>query len=146
MELEVQDKSVDMVSFENPIDPDPSLVLVTTNYPTSSSPSLFIHNCQIKSTIATLILDNNSEKNMGSCELVQHLQLPNTLHPHPYQLGCLQQGGPCIQVSTQCAITFVIVPFHDVVTCDVAPLDCAELLLGISYQQDHHTVYHAKTH
>jgi hypothetical protein len=111
VEPEVQDESVDMVSLENPIDPDLSLVLVTTNNPTSLLPSLFTHNCQIKNTIATLILDNNSQKNMGSCELVQHLQLPNTLHPHTYQLGCVQQGGPCIQVSTQCAITFAIVPF-----------------------------------
>lgn len=83
---------------------------------------------------------------MVSHELVQCLQLPTTLHPHPYQLGWVQQGGPRIQVSTQCAITFTIGPFHDVVTCDVAPLDCTDLLLGIPYQQDRHTVYHAKTH
>jgi len=146
VEPEVGHESGDVVSLENPTEPDPSLVLMTTHNPTSSSPLLLTHNCQIKNAIATLILDNDNQKNLVSHELVQRLQLPTSLHPHPYQLCWVQQGGPCIQVSTHCAITFAIGPFHDVVTCDVAPLDCANLLLGISYEQDRHAVYHAKSH
>jgi hypothetical protein len=32
------------------------------------------------------------------------------------------------------------------VICDVSPLDCVDLLLGLPYQQDRQAVYHAKTH
>ena len=32
------------------------------------------------------------------------------------------------------------------VTCDVAPLDCADLLLGIPYQEARNSIYHAKNH
>jgi len=30
--------------------------------------------------------------------------------------------------------------------CDVSPLHCADLLLGIPYQQAWHTAYHSKSH
>jgi hypothetical protein len=30
-------------------------------------------------------------------------------------------------------MTFVIFPFWDTAVCDVSPLDCAELLLGLAY-------------
>lgn len=43
-------------------------------------------------------------------------------------------------------MTFAIGPFRDIVVCDVSPLDCVDLLLGLPYQQARHAVYHAKTY
>ena len=77
----------EVVSLDNPIEADPSLILMTANEPNTSNVPLFTHNCQIKHELATLIMDNGSQKNLVSQDLVQRLQLPTTPHPTPYQLG-----------------------------------------------------------
>jgi hypothetical protein len=38
-------------------------------------------------------MDNGSQKNLVSQELVQHLQIPTTPHPKSYQLGWVQKDG-----------------------------------------------------
>ena len=48
---------------------------------------LFTHNYQIKDSLALLIMDNGSQKNLVSQEIVDHLKLVTTPHPQPYQLG-----------------------------------------------------------
>ena len=73
-----------VVSLENPTEVDPSLILMTANAPNTSVTPLFTHNCQIKHELATLILDNGSQKNLVSQDLVARLCLPTTPHPHPY--------------------------------------------------------------
>ena len=65
----------------------PSLNLMTTPELGCTNIPLFTHNFQIKNELTTLILDNDSQNNMISKYLVQHLQLPNTPHPNPYQIG-----------------------------------------------------------
>jgi len=81
-----------------------------------------------------------------SQDLVERLCLPTTPHPHPYQLGWVRKDGPRLTISQCCAVTFAIGPFRDTVVCDVSPLDCADLLLGIPYQEARHAVYHATDH
>lgn len=49
-------------------------------------------------------------------------------------------------ISRCCEVTFAIGPFRDTVTCDVSPLDCANFLLSLSYQQERHAVFHVKSH
>ena len=49
-------------------------------------------------------------------------------------------------VTQHYAVTFDIGPFRDMVLCHVSPLDCVDLLLGIHYQEQHHVLYHARTH
>jgi hypothetical protein len=84
---------------------------------------------------------------MISQNLVQHLQLLTTPHLDPYQLGWVQKNGPHITIARCCfTVTFTIGPFHDTVIYDMSPLDCDDLLLGLPYQQDQQSVYHAKTH
>eukprot|EP00253_Pinus_taeda_P007128 PITA_07128 len=134
------------VSLENPTEVDPSLILMTANAPNTSVTPLFTHNCQIKHELATLILDNGSQKNLVSQDLVARMCLPTTPHPHPYQLGWVRKDGPRLTISQCCAVTFAIGPFRDTVVCDVSPLDCADLLLGIPYQEARHAVYHATNH
>jgi hypothetical protein len=136
----------EVISLTNPTEADPSLILMTMPKPGHTNIPLFTHNCQIKHKLTTLILDNGSQKNLVSQDLVQHLQLPTTPHPDPYQLGWVQKGGPRITIARCCAITFSIGPFHDTVVCDVSPLDYVDLLLGLPYQQDRQAMYHAKSH
>jgi len=58
-----------VVSLDNPIEADPSLILMTANEAKTSIVPLFTHNCQIKNELATLILDNGSQKNIVAHDL-----------------------------------------------------------------------------
>lgn len=89
-------------------------------------------------------MDNGSQKNLVSQELVNRLKLITSPHPQPYQLGWVQKEGPRILVSQSCLVTFAIGQFKDTVLCDVSPLDCADLLLGLPYQSHRNAVYLAK--
>jgi hypothetical protein len=96
----------EIISLTNPTEVDPSLILMTTPEPNRHNVPLFTHNCQIKNDLTTLILDNGSQRNMISQELVQHLQLPTTPHPDPYHLGWVQKNGPRITIARCCIVTF----------------------------------------
>ena len=79
-------------------------------------------------------MDNGSEKNLVSQALINCLNLVTTLHPHPSPLGWVQKDGPRLLVFERCLVTFATRQFKDIVLCDVSPLDCSNLLLGIPYQ------------
>jgi hypothetical protein len=111
----------------------------------SSPLSLFTNNFQIKRSLALPIMDNGSQKNLVSQELVQHLQIPTTPHPKSYQLGWVQKDGPASWYLNIVLSLFSIGQFKFFL-CDVSPLDCVNLLLGLPYQQDRNVVYLAKTH
>jgi hypothetical protein len=119
---------------------------MTTPEPGRTDVPLFMHKFQIKHELTTLILDNGSQKNLVSQELVQHMKLPTTPQMDPYQLGWVQKVGPHITIARCCTVTFSIGPFHDTVVCDVSPFDCVDLLPGLPYQQDRQVVYHSKSH
>jgi hypothetical protein len=119
---------------------------MTTNEHVASRVAMFTHNCQIKHELDTLILDNERQNNLISQDLIQRLQLPTTLHPEPYHLVWVQKEGPRLTVSQCFEMTFAIRPFHDIVMCDVSPLDCVDMLFGLPYQQAQNIVYHAKFH
>jgi hypothetical protein len=134
------------VPLDNPTEVDPSLILMTHEDSNSSTQPLFTHNCQIKNSLALLIMDNGSQKNLVSQDLVNHLKLVTTPHPQPYQLRWVQKDGPRLLVSQHCLVTFSIGQFKDIVLCDVSPLDCSDLLLGIPYQTQRNAIYMAKSH
>jgi hypothetical protein len=136
----------EIVSLNNHTEVDPSLILMTTNEIDVSNIPMFTHNCQIKHELATLILNNGIQINLVSQNFITRLNIPTTLHPTPYQLGWVQKEGPHLIVSQCCVVIFLIIPFRDIVVCDVSSLDCFDLLLGIPYQQAQHTIYHAKSH
>jgi hypothetical protein len=73
-------------------------------------------------------MDNGRKKNLVSEALVNRLNIFTTPHLQPYQLEGVQKDGPRLLV------TFTIGQFKDIVLCDVSPLDCVDLLLGIPYQ------------
>ena len=110
----------------------------------SSTQPPFTHNCQIKNSLALLIMDNGSQKNLVSQALVNRLNLVTTPHPHPYYLGWVQKDGPHILLSERFLVTFSIGQFKDTILYDVSPLDCSYLLLGIPYQSQINSIYMAK--
>lgn len=144
-QLSIED-TADPISLMNPMEPNPSLILLNTNDHATPIIPLFSHNCQIKHLLATFILDNGKPKELGVSRLSRPTTITHYSSPFLYHLGWVQQGGPRTRVTLQCAITFSIGPFKDKVICDVAPLDCVDLLLGLPYQATHNAVYHAKTH
>ena len=73
------------------------------------------------------IVDNGSQKNLISAEVMKRLGLPTTPHPQPYSIGWLHEGGD-LKVRQQCRLPYDIKPFIDEVLCDVTPLDVCDVL------------------
>ena len=67
-----------------------------------------------------------------------HLSLSETI-----LVGVGLEKGPYVMVTHFCDLMFSIDPFHGTVRCDVDPLDCADLLSEISYQEQIHAIYQA---
>ena len=78
------------------------------------------------------VVDNGSQKNLISAEVVKRMELPTTPHPQPYSIGWLSQGQG-ILITQQCLLPYGIKPFKDEVLCDVAPLEVCDVLLGQQY-------------
>ena len=122
-------KDTKEVPLDIPTEVDPSLIPMTQEHPNS---------------LALLIMDNGSKKNLVSHALVNCLNLDTTSNPHPFHLRWFQKDGPCLLVSQQCLVIFSIDLFKDIVLYDVSPLDCSYLLLGIPYQSQINSIYMAK--
>ena len=90
-------------------------------------------------------VDNDSQKNLISAEVVRRLELPTTPHPQPYNISWLSQGkGICI--AEQFLLPCDIKPFKDEVLCDVAPLEVCDVLLGQPYMCKRHAIYESQPH
>jgi hypothetical protein len=94
----------------------------------------------VKGTPLHFIVDNGSQKNLISVEVVKRLKLPTMPHPQPYNIEWLSQGLD-LHVSQQCCLPYAIKPFKDVVLCDVAPLEVCDVLLGQPYMWKRHAIY-----
>ena len=97
----------------------------------------------VKGSSVQFIFDNGSQKNLISVDAVKWLGLPTTAHPHPYTIGWLHQGRD-LRVSQQCRLPYSIKPFTDEVSCDVAPIDVSDVLLGQTYLWKRHAVYESQ--
>ena len=53
-------EATEEVQLDNPTEVDPSLILMNTDEQNASTQPLFTHNCQIKNSLALLIMDNGS--------------------------------------------------------------------------------------
>jgi hypothetical protein len=84
----------EVVSLDNPTEVDPSLILMTTNELDISNIPMFTHNCQIKHELATLILDNGSQKNLVAQNLVTHPEPPHHSAPDPIPAQLGTKGRP----------------------------------------------------
>jgi hypothetical protein len=97
----------------------------------------------VKGSPLQFIVDNGSQKNLISVEVVKRLGLPTTAHPQPYTIGWLHQGRD-LRISQQCRLPYSIKPFMDEVLCDIAPLDVSDVLLGQPYLWKRHAVYESR--
>ena len=79
-----------------------------------------------------MIVDNGSQKNFVSKDIVKKLGLVATPHPQPYNIGWMKDGQE-LRITCQCRLTYFIKPFEDEVLCDVTPLSIADALFGIPY-------------
>jgi len=78
-------EDIEIVPLDNPTEVDPSLILMTSDH-TKTPSHLFSHNFQVRQSLALMVMDNGSQKNLISQDLVHKLKLPTTPHPNPYQL------------------------------------------------------------
>ena len=106
---------------------------------------LFHSQMWVKGTPLHFIVDNESQKNLISAEVVKRLKLLTTPHPQPYNIGWLSEGWD-LRVSQQCRLPYAIKPFKDEVLCDVAPLEVCDVLLGQPYMWKCHAVYESHPH
>jgi hypothetical protein len=93
---------------------------------------LFHSQMWVKGTSLHFIIDSGSKKNLISAEVFKLLDLPTTLHPQPYTIGCLYQGNDP-RINQQCQLSYDINPFKDEVLCDVYPLKICDFILGQPY-------------
>jgi hypothetical protein len=97
----------------------------------------------VKGSPLQFIVDNRSQKNLISVEVMKWLGLLTTSHPQPYTIRWLHQGWD-LRVSQQRRLPYNIKPFTDEVLCDISPLDVSEALLGKPYLWKRHAMYESR--
>jgi hypothetical protein len=154
-ELKASESEVDSDSESNPeggkqiIDVEPSAMVATTKVRPSEPEEpeegecLFHSQMWVKGALIHFIVDNGSQKNLISAEVIKRLNLPMTPHPQPYTIGWLRQGRD-LCVSQQCRLPYDIKPFKDEVLCDISPLEVCDVLLGQPYLWKRHVVYESR--
>lgn len=76
-----------------------------------------------------MIIDGSSCNNLASSEMVEKLSLTTKPHPHPYYIQWLNSSGKA-KVTKLVRINFTIGSYHDVVECDVVPMQACNIPLG----------------
>jgi hypothetical protein len=104
VELKAFESKVDSNSESNPeggkqiIDAKPNSMVATTKVQPSEPEEpeegkcLFHSQMWVKGALIHFIVDNGSQKNLISAEVLKQLNLPMTPHPQPYTIGWLHQG------------------------------------------------------
>jgi hypothetical protein len=91
----------------------------------------------LKHTKIKTLIDNGSQSNLISEEVVKKLRLTTKLHHTPYSLKWISNNHK-LHITKQCTLRFTISSkFVDEVTCDVVPLNECGMVLGSPYLYDH---------
>ncbi|PUZ69859.1 hypothetical protein GQ55_2G155300 [Panicum hallii var. hallii] len=106
--------------------------------------ALFQTKCVIKERSCCMIIDGDSCNNLASSDMVEKLALSTKPHPHLYHIQSLNNSGKA-KVTRLVRISFAIGSYHDVVECDVVPMQACHILLGRSWQFDMDCVHHARS-
>jgi len=131
------------------IDVDPSATIATAKIQKKEPENpeegehLFHSQMWVKGSSLQFIVDNGSQKNLISAEVMKRLGLLTTPHPQPYSIGWLHKGRD-LKVRRQCRLPYSIKPFIDEVLCDVTPLDVCDVLLGQPYLWRQHVMYDSR--
>jgi hypothetical protein len=134
---------------KNIIDVEPSAMVATTKVRPSEPEEpeegerLFHSKMWVKGDPIHFNVNNGSQKNYISAEVVKRLDLPTTPHPQPYTIDWLHQGRD-LYVNQQCRLPYDIKPFKDEVLCDISSLEVCDALLGQTYLWKCHVVYESR--
>ena len=106
------------------IDADPTATVATAQIQledpeeSKAEEHLFHSQMWVKGMSLHFVVDNDSQKNLISAEVVKRLELSTTPHPQPYNISWLiQWQGIC--VTQQCHLPYGSKPFKDEVLCNV---------------------------
>jgi hypothetical protein len=105
--------------------------------------TLFQTKCVIKELSCRMIIDGGSCNNLASSNMVDNLALTTKPHPHPYHIQWLNNIGKA-NVTKLVRINFAICSYHDVVECDVVPMQACHILLGRPWQSDKDFMHHGR--
>ena len=106
--------------------------------------TLFQTKCVVKEHSCRLIIDGGSCNNLASSDMVEKLALTTKPHPHPYHIRWLNNSGK-VKVTRLVRINFAIGSYHDVVECDVVPMQACNILLGRPWQFDTDSMHHGRS-
>jgi hypothetical protein len=90
-----------------------------------------------------MIIDGGSYNNLASSDMMDKLALTTKPHPHPYHVQWLNNSGKA-KVTKLVRLNFAIGPYHDVVECDVVPMQACHILLGRPWQFDKDSMHHGR--
>jgi hypothetical protein len=78
-----------------------------------------------------MIVDGGSSNNLASSDMVDKLALTTKPHPHPRpdHIQWFNNSGKA-KVTKPVRLNFAVGPYHDVVECDVVPMQACHFLLG----------------
>jgi transposase InsO family protein len=106
--------------------------------------TLFQTKCVVKERSCRMIIDGGSCNNLASSDMVEKLALTTKPHPHPYYIQWLNNSGKA-KVTKLVRINFAIGSYHDVVECDVVPMQACAILLGRPWQFDRDSTHHGRS-
>jgi hypothetical protein len=105
--------------------------------------TLFQTKCVIKERSYRMIIDGGSCNNLASSDMVDKLALTIKPHPRPYHFQWLNNSGKA-KVTKLVRLNFAIGPYHDVVECDVVPMQACHILLCRPWQFDKDSMHHSR--
>jgi hypothetical protein len=105
--------------------------------------TLFQTMCVIKGWSCRMIVDGGSCNNLANSDMVDKLALTTKPHPHPYHIQWLNHSGKA-KVTKLVQINFAIGSYHDVIECDVVPMQVCHTLLGRPWQFDKDSMHHGR--
>jgi hypothetical protein len=76
-----------------------------------------------------MIIDGGSCNNLASSDMVEKLALSTKPHQHPNHIQWLNNSDKA-KITRLVRINFAIGSYHDVVECDVVPMQACHILLG----------------
>ena len=87
-----------------------------------------------------MIIDNGSNDNLVSIEMVEKLELKTNGHTKPYKVSWLQKGHQ-VMITKQCLVEIKMGGYKDEILCDVIPMDICHIMLGRPWQFDRNSIH-----
>jgi hypothetical protein len=89
--------------------------------------TLFQTKCVIKEQSCRMIINGGNCDNLAISDTVDKLTLTTNPHQRPYHIQWLNNSGKA-KVTKLVQLNFAIAPYHDVVECDVVPMQACHIL------------------